>query len=247
MFRSGRLTATRLNQIMRWVERMPHNLKAVAKACNIYPADLMAWYLAGQDPDCRDPLMTELAWRIAEVRAEAAARNYERIVAAADGGTKRKVVSKPKTDGEGAFEETTIEDVLPAAWAIERLEKMAEASVWEISPNAEQAAELHAMMRELEPTPLLPSGEADDPKPRQGIAALDEGGVEVLGVDGGEGGSPQVGVRPAVSLDVGGQDGVEVRSVDVAEEGARHTGEVVEADGFGGVNQAAHTQSMTDD
>jgi hypothetical protein len=132
VFRSGRLTRRRLDQVLRWVEKLPHNLKAVAKACNIYPADLMAWYVAGQDPDCRDPLMAELAWKVAEIRGERAAQNYARLETLA---------------GEGHFQ------------AIERLDAVADQSAWEISPNAEQADELHRMMRELQPTPLLPSGE----------------------------------------------------------------------------------------
>lgn len=154
MFRSGRLTRARMNQILKWVERMPHNLRAVAKACSIYPADLLAWYAAGQDPECRDPLMAELAWRVAEIRGEAAAKNYERVVAAAEGGKKLKVITKP--DGG---KETVEEDVLPAAWAIEKIDKLAEESPWEISPNQQQADDLYNMMKELEPTPLLTEGE----------------------------------------------------------------------------------------
>lgn len=117
----------------------------------IYPADLMAWYIAGQDPACADPLMVELAWSIAEARGEAAARNYERIIAAADGGVKKKTVIRPNGD-----EETTIEEVLAQSWAIEKLDELQQASHWEISPNQEQAAELHRLMAELKPTPLLP-------------------------------------------------------------------------------------------
>jgi len=132
VFRSGRLTRTRLNQIVGWVEKLPHNLKAVAKACNIYPSDLMAWYAAGQDPQCKDPLMVELAWKVAEIRGTKAAQNYARIETLAS---------------EGDFK------------AVEKLEEMSEASAWEISPDAEQAEELHRMMQALAPTPLLGSGE----------------------------------------------------------------------------------------
>lgn len=153
MFRSGPLTRRRLNSILEKAARHPHNLKAVAKACMIYPADLLAWYAAGQDPDCRDPLMVELAWKIAELRFDKSAENYERIVAAADGGKKEKQTIK----ADGGLEVTT-EDVLPAAWAVEKLEQLAAESPWEISPNAEQAADLHALMRELHPTPLLTDG-----------------------------------------------------------------------------------------
>lgn len=159
MFRSGRLTRARLNQIMRWVERMPHNLRAVAKACAIYPSDLLAWYAAGQDAACTDPLMVELAWRVAEVRAEAAAKNYDRIVAAADGGTKRKRVEKKDAAGVVETIEEHVETVLPASWAIEKLEELAGGSAWEIAPDQEQAAELHRMMKELTPTPLLGVGQ----------------------------------------------------------------------------------------
>lgn len=157
MFRSGRLTRARLSQILKWVNRTPHNLRAVAKACNIYPADLMAWYVAGQDPNCRDPIMAELAWRVAEIRGEAVAKNYERIVAAADGGKKTKVINRPNG------KEVTEEDVLPAAWAIEKLEQMAAESPWEITPNAEQAEDLYQMMKGLEPTPLLTEGDLEEP------------------------------------------------------------------------------------
>jgi hypothetical protein len=163
VFRSGRLTKARLNQILRWVERMPHDLKSVAKACTIYPSDLLAWYAAGQDPDCKDILMKELAWRVAEIRAEAKAANYERIVAAASIGKKVKVVEKenPNPDLPNTKEVHT-EDVLPAAWAIEKLDQLADGSHWEISPDNQQAADLHALMAELTPTPLLTNG-PDEP------------------------------------------------------------------------------------
>jgi hypothetical protein len=153
MFRSGPLNRARLEQIMRWVVRMPHDLKSVAKACNIYPADLLAWYAIGLDPDCKSPMMAELAWRVNEARAEAKVANYERIVAAASIGKKEN----PDPDRPPTKEVHT-EDVLPAAWAIEKLDKLASESAWEISPNNEQADELHKMMKELEPTPLLTDG-----------------------------------------------------------------------------------------
>jgi len=176
VFRSGPLTRARLTAILAKVEKHPHNLRAVAKACAIYPADLMAWYVAGQDPDCKNRLMSELAWRIGEIRFERAARNLERIEAAANGGTKRKVVTKPTADGAGETEEVTVEDVLPAAWAIEKLEEMQAASHWEISPNAEQADELHRMMAELAPTPLLPAAPDELGAPAAHCFDLPEGG-----------------------------------------------------------------------
>lgn len=163
MFRSGRLTRARLNQIMRRAEATPHNLRVVAKACLILPQDLLAWFAAGQDPKCTDPLMVELAWKINELRADVAARNYARIEAAASGGTKRKTVTKLGTTGEPSVEEH-VEDVLPAAWAIEKIDQLAAASHWEISPDAQQAEELHRMMAELTPTPLLTDG-SDQPLP----------------------------------------------------------------------------------
>ncbi len=160
MFRSGLLTQRRVEQIVKRAEATPHNLRVVAKACGILPQDLLAWFAAGQDPACTNPQMRELAWRINCLRADVAARNYARIEAAANGGKKTKTVTRPgpKVEGEepAPIVETTVEDVLPAAWAIEKIEEMASASYWEISPDAEQAEELHRMMRELTPTPLLP-------------------------------------------------------------------------------------------
>lgn len=153
MFRSGPLTPARLEQILAKVRRHPHDLKAVAKACNVYPADLLAWYIAGQDPACKDQLMSALAWKVAEARFELAAENYERVIAAANGGKKQKEV----TESDGT-KQVTVEDVLPAAWAVEKIDALAKASPWEVSPNAEQAAELHKMMAELQPTPLLTEG-----------------------------------------------------------------------------------------
>jgi hypothetical protein len=162
MFRSGPLTPALLEQILAKVRRHPHDLMAVAKACNVYPADLLCWYVAGQDPACKDRLMSELAWKVNEARFELAAENYDRVVAAANGGKKTKTVTKPKLDGEGEGEyvETTVEDVLPAAWAVEKIDALSKASHWAISPNAEQAEELHKMMAELQPTPLLTEGAA---------------------------------------------------------------------------------------
>lgn len=155
MFRSGLLTQRRVEQIVKRAEATPHNLRIVAKACSILPQDLLAWFAAGQDPKCTNPQMVDLAWRINCLRADAAARNYARIEAAANGGKKRKEV----TESDGTVQ-TTEEDVLPAAWAITKIEELASASHWEIAPDAEQAEELHAMMRELTPTPLLQSGDS---------------------------------------------------------------------------------------
>jgi len=136
LFRSGRLTEARVDQIVKWVERMPHNLRAVAKACRVYPPDLLAWYAAGQDLECTDRWMVQLAWEIDRIRADKAARNYERLETLAD---------------TGHFQ------------AIEKLESLGEASPWEICPTGEQAAELHAMMRELAPTPLLAEAKTESP------------------------------------------------------------------------------------
>lgn len=164
MFRSGLLTQRRVEQIIKRAEATPHNLRIVAKACSILPQDLLAWFAAGQDPACTNPQMVDLAWRINCLRADVAARNYARIEAAATGGKKTKTVTKPNPytveNGVESPElkpvvEVTVEDVLPAAWAIEKIDALAAASHWEISPDAEQAAELHRMMKELTPTPLL--------------------------------------------------------------------------------------------
>lgn len=192
MFRSGRLTRTRLNQILGWVEKLPHNLKAVAKACNIYPSDLMAWYAAGQDPTCRDPLMAELAWRVAEIRGQKAAENYARIEVLAT---------------EGDFK------------AVEKLEEMSEASAWEISPDNEQAAELHKMLAALEPTPLLGSG-------------VDEVVVEDRVLDPIQG-DVELGAGP-----VGGVGVVPVR-------GEGEPERVVGEDGEGEINVVFHDQTLT--
>jgi hypothetical protein len=211
MFRSGRLTKARLNQILRRAEATPHNLRVVAKACMILPQDLLAWFAAGQDPQCTDPLMVELAWEINKLRADVAARTYARIEAAATGGKKTKTVTKPhplaleagreEDDTFKPIVEVTVEDVLPAAWAIEKIDALAAASHWEISPDAEQAEELHRMMRELAPTPLLPSGvdEVVVPDlvlhPNQGdveVAPLGDV-VDVVGVEGVQGGQGGIG------------------------------------------------------
>lgn len=155
MFRSGLLTQRRVEQIVKRAEATPHNLRIVAKACSILPQDLLAWFAAGQDPACTNPQMVDLAWRINCLRADVAARNYARIEAAANGGTKRKRVVKADAAGVVEAVEEHVETVLPAAWAIEKIDALAAASHWEISPDAEQAAELHRMMKELTPTPLL--------------------------------------------------------------------------------------------
>lgn len=206
MFRSGILTQRRVEQIVKRAEATPHNLRIVAKACSILPQDLLAWFAAGQDPACTNPQMAELAWRINGLRADCAARNYARIEAAANGGKKRKEV----TEADGSVQRTE-EDVLPQAWAIEQIEKLAAASHWEIAPDAEQADELHRMMRELAPTPLLTSG------PEARVAA----GVEDSLLDDPPGAAPfpgAEGLRPqegqgevpagAVGGDVGGGDDV---------------------------------------
>lgn len=222
MFRSGPLTRTRLNQIMRRAEATPHNLRVVAKACLILPADLLAWFAAGQDPQCRDPLMVELAWKINELRADVAARNYARIEAAASGGKRRKVV----TEDDGTSQHTE-EDVLPAAWAIEKIDQLAAASHWEISPDAQQAEELHRMMQDLSPTPLLGEGL----KPEGGIPAIrplagGDGSGEVELREGGGHGPVNGGVHAAgggANLDIAEKHGVGVSAPDnlVAGEGTQ--------------------------
>lgn len=223
MFRSGRLNEARVAQIVRWVERMPHNLRAVAKACRVYPPDLLAWYAAGQDLECADRWMVELAWEIDRIRAEKAAANYARIEAAANGGTKRKVVTKP-----GGEIEETIEDVLPQAWAIERLDALQEASPWEICPTGEQAAELHAMMRELEPTPLLGSG-------------VDEKEVPDRVLNAGQGDVKLAPLGDAVPVDVVGIEGIELGQGDGVHNDERPV--VAEGDVL---SNDVHTQSLTE-
>jgi hypothetical protein len=163
VFRSGILTQARVNQIVKRAEATPHNLRIVAKACSVLPQDLLAWFAAGQDPACKSPLMVELAWRINGLRADVAARNYARIEAAANGGTKRKTVKKADAAGVVEAVEEHVETVLPAAWAIEKIDALAAASHWEISPDAQQAEELHRMMQELSPTPLLTAGPDAEP------------------------------------------------------------------------------------
>lgn len=256
MFRSGPLTRRRLIQILAKVQLHPHDLKSVAKACMIYPADLMAWYVLGQDPECKSRLYVELAWGVNNARFERAARNLERIEAAANGGKKTKVVTKPHplaleigNEDNPAFKpvvEVTVEDVLPAAWAIEKLEALQAGSHWEISPNAEQAAELHAMMRELEPTPLLVAGQQDpnvaDPPVLSGAVgplAGGDGGGEVEGAEGA-GDVPVVGIG-GEALAAQEQAGRGVDGLEADEEGAGRVG----LDGK--LNDVVHTQTLTDD
>lgn len=81
--------------------------------------------------------MAELAWRVAEIRGEKAAANYARLETLAT---------------EGDFR------------AVERLDEMANASAWEIAPDAQQAEELHRMLGALEPTPLLPEQAESTPE-----------------------------------------------------------------------------------
>lgn len=191
--RSGLLTQVRVNQICRWVEKLPNDLKKVAKACNIYPADLLYWYALGQTYDCPEPLCAELAWRIAEIRANKAARNQARIEAAADGGKKIKTVSKPRTGEDASLPpivETTEEDVLPAAWAIERLEKQANESAWEIAPNDDIAEDLIHAFESSKAVPILTEGEGDeqpeaDPEGDGAAAGLHPGPLGADHVPGG--------------------------------------------------------------
>lgn len=185
--RSGLLTQARVNQICRWVEKLPNDLKKVAKACNIYPADLLYWYALGQTYDCPEPLCAELAWRIAEIRGERAAENQRRIEAAANGGKKTKTVTKD--DGKV---EITEEDVLPAAWAIDRLEKQANESAWEIAPNDDIAEDLINAFQSSKEVPLLPSGEGDEQPPADPAGDSTPAGLHPgpCGVDHVPGGSP---------------------------------------------------------
>lgn len=139
---------------------MPNDLRKVARACNIYPADLLYWYALGQTYDCPDPYAAELAWRISEIRGLKAAENQARIEAAANGGKKTKRVTKADGDVE-----VTEEDVLPAAWAIERLEQQAAESPFEISPNDDLAKDLIDAFESSREIPLLTSGaDAEQPE-----------------------------------------------------------------------------------
>jgi hypothetical protein len=167
VLRSGRLTQSRVNQIVSWVEKIPNDLRKVARACNIYPADLLYWYALGQAYDCPDPYAAELAWRISEIRGNKAAENQRRIEAAANGGKKTKTLIKPNPETRvPEVVEVTEEDVLPAAWAIERLEKQAAESPFEISPNDDLAKDLINAFESSREVPLLTSGEdPEQPEP----------------------------------------------------------------------------------
>ena len=141
-FRSGPLTRVKLDRLLRWVERMPHDLKRAARAANLYPADVITWYAAGQDPQCRDPLYAELSWRVAEIRGERAAANYARLESLAEAGNMTAVAA---------------------------LEAKADASLWELSPDNEQAAALAKHLSECAPIPLLPET-VPDAGPDDGLA-----------------------------------------------------------------------------
>jgi hypothetical protein len=141
--RSRTLTERGLGAILLWARRRPHDLAYAAKAAGYFPADVLGWYAAGQHPDCPDRLMVELAWEVDQFRAEAAAKNYERLVKAADGGRKEKTV----VESDGSVQ-TTTEDVLPNLRAIEKLEEMQAASAWQASLNDRVAKELLAAMIE---------------------------------------------------------------------------------------------------
>lgn len=145
-FRSGSLTRVKLNRLLSWIEKMPHDLKRAARASNLYPTDVITWHLAGQDPDCREPLYAELAWKVAEIRGAKSAENYARLEALA---------------GQGDFR------------AIEKIEQKADVSLWELSPDNEQAEQLNLVLRSNEPILMLPTGEGDEQPetPTQGDAA----------------------------------------------------------------------------
>lgn len=155
--RSGALTATRLLRICRWVEKLPNDLPKVARACMIYPADLLYWYALGQTYDCPDPLAAELAWRISEIRGGVAAKRQRQLEKAAKGGTKKKVVTKTSTHGE-ITEEVSEEDVLPKLEAIIRLEEQANQSAWELSPHDAVAKDLIDAFESSKPVLQLTEG-----------------------------------------------------------------------------------------
>jgi hypothetical protein len=140
--RSGRLTSERVAFILKCAKRCPNDLAAVARIARIYPSDLLGWYLAGQVYACDDLPCAELAWGIAELRFERAAKNQERLEAAAQLGVKRKQV----IEADGSIQ-VTEEDVLPAQWAITRLEEQAAKSSWGVSPNDNIGAALLAALK----------------------------------------------------------------------------------------------------
>jgi hypothetical protein len=146
-FRSGPLTAVKLARLLAWVEKMPHDLKRAARASNLYPTDVITWFAAGQDPDCRNPYYAELAWKVAEIRGAKSAENYARLEALAE---------------QGDFK------------AIEKIDQKSDESLWELSPDNSQAEELNRVLRSHEPVPLLPAGQVDEqpeaPAPGDGPA-----------------------------------------------------------------------------
>lgn len=157
--RSGALTRVRVEQICRWVERLPNDLPKVARACLIYPADLLYWFALGQTYDCPQPLAAELAWRVNVIRAKKASVNQKRIERGARGGRKVKEVFEIDPDTkEPILTEKVVEAVLPAQWAIERLEQQAAESSWELSPNDDVARDLVAAFEATKATPLLSEG-----------------------------------------------------------------------------------------
>src|SRR5690606_29708136 len=89
------------------------------------------------------------------------------------------------------------ETVLPAAWAIEKIDALAAASHWEISPDAQQAEDLHQMMAALTPTPLLESG-VDEVVITDRVPDVGQGDVEL---------AAEPGVGEAVAEGVEGEKG----------------------------------------
>ena len=116
------LTERGLAALLAQVRRMGTGRRALhraAKAAGFRPSDVWLWYNAGQRNDCASPLYAALAWEVDQIRAERAAKNAERVEAAADRGE---------------------------PWAIQRLDDALDAEPWEV--GVDEASE-RALLGEL--------------------------------------------------------------------------------------------------
>ena len=153
--------------LLMWLRRGV-SLRRASMAAGYPPEHVQTWLLHGRDPRCTSPLCATLAFEAAQIEAKKEAQYHRRIKAAASGGSKTTKTTRP-----GGDEETKVEEVLPAQWAIERLEKRLDASEWGIFPGEaladailQAANESASSTRDLqvpsdgEPPPGLP-GEPD--------------------------------------------------------------------------------------
>jgi hypothetical protein len=152
---AGDLTPALAKRIVSAVRKTPLSLKSAAYACGLITQDLHYMIKRGSLPGA-DPLWEDTSRRVRELIAEAEAKNYARLCAAADGGTFEEVkVEIPNIqDTEGNLEASSVlgttsrtVKLVPANVAAQKeIQRLVEKDSWNVDPKPEDAPLVYAAL-----------------------------------------------------------------------------------------------------